>query len=263
MALRNRESTAVGAPDGGSVWLDSGEAFTIAGGLTTITATTTPLVLPVTTIGKPSPIVYGYPQPDFVQPGAAFQSLYGFQISSVTAQAASAVLNFFFQVQRNIGIGATVVGGVAITTFTPAQALVSPLASGQTITLTNAAGNTQAIVTSAVVPAGATVIPINSVTPANSYVVSPIGDVVGSSAVVLVGNQGVFGWLASGAGMIAIPANASVITPAIVANPALVTLPTTATPFLPLQLSDLIQLVLSTSSSTATVQVLNSQSLIS
>jgi hypothetical protein len=262
MALRGRESVAVGAPDGGSTWADAGEAFTIAGGLTTTTATTGGVTLPVTTISKPNSIVYGYPSPDYVQPGGAFQSLYGFQISTVAAMAAASNLSLYFQVQRNIGIGVPIVGGVAITTFTPAQALVAPLASGQTIVLTNAAGNTQNIVTSASVPALAQIIPINSVTPANSYVASPVGDVVGSSAITLVGNAGLFGWLAAAAGTPAIPANSSIVTPALT-NIALVTLPQTTTPFLPLQLSDQIQLVLITASSTATVQILNSQSLIS
>jgi hypothetical protein len=110
------------------------------------------------------------------------------------------------------------------------------LPSGQTFTLTTAAGGTpQVWTTSAAVAVGATSIPVNSATPSATYA-------VGTECVGQVGSNLAFGWLNSGSGLPAFPQNGAISLPAITANTLLNTAADPYGPYLTLYPSDVMAL---------------------
>jgi hypothetical protein len=248
MGLKERAEISVGGPDGGSTWGDEGDGFTLQNHAT-VSATTTPNILPMQTITQPNTVLPGgLTAPDYLQPGVGIQTLYGAQISSPAGQAAFSNLSLTVGVYRNLGLGTALASGVAITQLNLKTPLVSPMPSGQTIALTNPAGNTTTATLSAAAIVGQQVVFINSLTPGNAYSTA-------SYAIILVGNAQAFGWLAAGAGTPLFPVNSTLVMPALT-NTAIMNGGLTLAP------GDSICCTIVTASSTATVAIANVQPLI-
>lgn len=270
MGLKERMEQSKGGPDGQSTWGDEGDGFTLQNHAS-VTATTTANWLPMQTITQvDTQLAGGEAQTDVLTPGAAIQRLNGCQISFVTTAgavyAASAVLTLAVGVYRNIGLGAALASGVPVTALTPAAPLLAPIPSGQTIALTNAAGNTTTATTSAAVTAGALNIPINSLTPANNYAAKT------SYAALLVGGMPCFGWLYTAGGGFAgaagqtgtpvLPQNASMAMPAIGSNTALVTPVGGTGSYMQVLPGDLCSVLLQTSAGSVILPLANLQPLL-
>jgi hypothetical protein len=250
MGLKERATISMGGPDGGSTWSDMGDGFTLQNHAS-VTATTTPNILPGQTITQPNTlIVGGGAAPDQLQAGTAIQTLYGAQLTTPAGLAASSILTLAVSVYRNLGLGTALASGVAITQINLKAPLISPMPSGQVISLSNVSGNTTSATLSAAAVIGQQIVFINSLTPANLYPVT-------SYAVVQVGNNQAFGWLnGAGGGTPYIPLNASLLMPAIAANTAITNGGVALNP------GDEIAVTLVTSSSTVSVPVCNIQPLI-
>lgn len=261
MALTERAIQSVGGPRGGSTWSDSGNGFAVSGGGTngpaTFTATTTlPGLMAVQTIGRPNPFYLNYGQglanQDFLDSTQIFQTLYGFQVSSSVVFAAAATLTMTMSVFRTVALlsGA---GGNPVTSMPIKAPITQAIPSGSTLTITNSAGTATSLTTSAITPAGATAIPISSVS------LAAFAD--SNSISWQVGNGPAFGWIAPATGTPVFPQGVSVVAPIVAANTSVITagaLPwpapngttTAQAGALPLQAGDTLMLNLVTSSST-------------
>lgn len=186
-----------------STWIDMGDYVTIPTFTSTSTATTT-----VVTI-----IPQGTSSYDNLAAGTPISRLQGGQVAiyGATAMAAQSTLNLGWVVYRNFGTLATQItnAGGALTSLS-VTALNSPMPSGQTFTLVNAAGTAQTWTTSAAVVRGATSIPVTSQTPTGT-------NAVGNAIVGQLGNGILFGWLAA-TGTPAFYLNQATTMPAVNAN---------------------------------------------
>jgi hypothetical protein len=266
VGLTDRRAESEGGPRGGTCWFDTGDSFTLQNHAT-ITANTTLNQLCAQTVTRPNLAFLKGSQlvtinDDALDATNVIQTLYGFQITMGAALAASAALTLSMSVYRVVGALATAItGGVAITSATlAAPGLAQPLPSGSVLTLTNAAGNTQAVTLSAAAAFAQQILAINSVTPANSYA-------VGNMAVWQVGNQAAFGWLNSGAGTPTFPAFASALGPPLTGNTSLITTGgsaagTVGNAALPVQAGDSLIVNLVTSAGTVIVPISNLQPLL-
>ncbi|HXA90641.1 MAG TPA: hypothetical protein VNW96_19155 [Mycobacterium sp.] len=271
MATTDRAGITRGGPRGGTEWADMGDSFTLQNHAT-VTATTTPNNLAAYTVTRPNAAILtaqsaggGVLQTvvdDFLDASNVIQTLYGFQVQASSVLAPQSTLTLSLSVYRQVGtLGVTVTGGVPITSITLAVGLTQPIPSGQTLTLTNAAGNTQVVTLSAAAVFGQKVIPISSVTPANTYA-------IGNPAVWQVGGQAAFGWLAAGGGTPLFAAGASVLAPGLTGNTSLITTGgsaagTVGNSALSLQAGDSVVATIVTSAGTVVVPVCNVQPLIS
>jgi hypothetical protein len=193
-----------------SSWVDNGETEIFASFTSTSTPTIVPFqVVPIDTSSQDS------------KPTAnPIWRLQGAQvaITGATAQAAQSTLNFGIVVYHNFGtLGAQITNaGGNLTTLTVASpGLNAPMPSGQTFTLTNAAGTVQTWTTTAAVGRYALSIPVSSQTPTGT-------NAIGNAFIGFLGgptNNGIqFGWLASGSGTPALYLNQSTTLPAVNAN---------------------------------------------
>lgn len=275
MALKELWEVSVGGPDGQGTWGDEGDSFTLQNHSTISMTTTAPGAFPaqtVTRVNTALPGQSGGPLPGTLAAGAAIQTISGFQCSNgQTAMAAASNVNFGIRVTRNIGLGVALTN-TTITSFVPGAPLLAPIPSGASIYFTNPTGTTFTAVTSALVPAGSTIVPVTSVSTGAAFPVGAPGAMAGTSVVLAVGGLGTqitnatpqvpstgdlaFGWLVSGAGTPVFPANSSVLMPALAANIAVVN------GMLPMAASDNIQVYLITTSSTFTMQVMTIQPLL-
>lgn len=260
MGLTDRRAESQGGPRGGTCWFDCGDSFTLQNHAA-VTASVTANNLVAQIVTRPNAAFMNGSQlvtvnDDALDATNVIQTLYGFQISMGAVLAASSILTLSMSAYRSVGaLGVQVTGGVAITAITlAAPGLDQPLPSGSVLTLTNAAGNTQAVTLSAAAAFGQTILGINSVTPANTYA-------VGNQASWQVGNQAAFGWLnGAGGGTPTFPAFISALSPALTGNTALITTGgsaagTVGNAGLPVQAGDALVVTLVTSSSTVSVPV--------
>jgi hypothetical protein len=255
--LKLEKGIAVAGADGQSGYYDLGDFVSLQTPAAAITAAATALLLPLQIIAPIDQQLAGGMSAgnDLYVSGNAVQRLNGVNALFLTAQAAAANLTLGAVVYRNFGIGVALANGVAITSITPQYPLLAPLANGQTFVVTNATGTTFTATTSAAVPAGAAVIPINSATPAALFP-------VGSKAVMLVGNTLAFGYIAPATGTPAFAPNTSYALPAVAANIALTTPLNTNIPYLQLCPTDFVAGYVQTSSSTFVMSIGLLQSLI-
>jgi hypothetical protein len=243
MALKVRELISTGSPDNQSSYMDQGENSPIAAATVTTAVVATPAQIVASTDLQ---LADGSYPGGTIAGGVAIQRLNGAQVNLLTLLAAATNFNFGVSVNRTAQLGAAITASVAITQVQFQYPLLSPMPSGQTFVVTNAAGNTQSFTSSAAVPAGSLIAPVNSVTPGNAYV-------VGNPVVFQVGAMACFGWLASGVGTPVFPAKATVPMPPILANTALVTPIGGTGSYLPLASGDRIEVLTNTASSTVTL----------
>ncbi len=231
-----------------SAWSDFGESFTFAA----FTNSTTESVIPVM-------IVPQVTTSETLGASDAIWRILGGQIAFMHATtggglAASTISRLGLAAYRSFGTLSTQItaAGGALTSLAVAGGVNTALPSGQTFTVTTAAGATpQVWTTSAAVAVGAVSIPVNSATPSATYAVS-------TPLVGQVGNAIAFGWLSTSDGASGTPAfrqNKSVSLPAMTAtaNPALNTTGDLFGPFLPSYPGDVICLYGVTDSSTLSV----------
>lgn len=191
-----------------SAWHDSGETEQFA----TFSSTSTPTITPFQIVPIPTT---SYANKPLTNP---IWRLQGAQvaITGATAQAAQSTLNFGIVVYRQFATLAAQItnAGGAITALTVSP-LVSPMPSGQTFNLTNAAGTVQSWTTTALAGKGATTLAVSSQTPTGT-------NAIGNPLVGLLGgptNNGIqFGWLAAGTGTPALYLTSSTTLPAVSAN---------------------------------------------
>lgn len=190
-----------------SSWGDWGQSLVFAAISSTSTATIDPIQV----------ITAGTSTAAYLAPGAPIQRLQGasLAITGATAQAAASTQVFGIVVYHQFATLATQVtnAGGAITSLST-TALNAPMPSGGTFTMVNAAGTVQTWTTSAVVPKGATTIPVTSTTPTGT-------NAVGNALVGTLGGAGAlgiqFGWLAA-TGTPALYLNQTTLLPAVSAN---------------------------------------------
>jgi hypothetical protein len=200
-----------------SAWDDFGENLNFAAFTNGTTATILPIsVLPQSTLaGETIPF------------GEGIARLLGGQIAFLAAGtsggvAASTISRLGIVVYRSFGTLSTQItnAGGALTSLAVSGGVNTALPSGQTFTLSTAAGATpQVYTTSAAVAKGALSIPVNSITPSATYA-------VGTPLPGIVGNAIAFGWQSTADGATGTPAfrqNGSATLPAMsaTANPAL------------------------------------------
>jgi hypothetical protein len=206
VALKDRARISVGGTKlSNGTWSDEGGSCYFAAFTSTATATILPIrIVPLGTGGS-------YEGDANPQPSSPIQRLQGAYVALVsgTAMAAQTTLDFGVVVYRNFGTLATQItnAGGALTSLS-VTALTTSMPSGQTFTLTNAAGTVQTWTTSAAVLQGATSIPVNSQTPTGT---NAVGNVISG----IVGNGNTFGWLHA-VGTPALAVNTSVLLPASV-----------------------------------------------
>lgn len=250
MATRVEAALVITDPAGKSAWFDSGQAYSWT---SAITATTSLALIPIQIVPTPdTQLAGGLPVTFGLFPGTPLQRLNGALINLETLLAAANTNIIGIEIRRCIDtLGAQIAAaGGAITSIPLTNPLSTPLASGQTFVVTNAAGTAQTWTTSAAVPAGSMAIPVNSGTPSATYV-------AGTALAFLAGNGPVFGWVgtgSSGTGPPVIPANVSVSLPPITTNIAVVT-PGAAGSYVFLFPGDVIGLLLNTTTSTATIPI--------
>lgn len=250
MAGKRRALIAIGGPAlNDSTWDDFGEALPFAAFTNSTTATILPInVASLATLS-----------PDSIPSGSAIGRLLGCQIAFLAAGtsggvAASTISRLGVAVYRSFGTLTTQItnAGGALTSLAVSGGVNTALPSGQTFTLTTAAGaSPQVYTTSAAVLKGATSVPVNSITPTSTYA-------VGTPLVGIVGNAIAFGWPSTGDGGTGTPAfrqNFSVAMPANTAagNPALNTTGDPYGSFLPVYPGDVLALFGITDSSTFSV----------
>ena len=185
--------------------------------------------------------------------GRFVQRLTGAYITPATTLAAAATLDLGISVMRSfgtLGVQITNAGGAITSLTVGGNGVNTPMPSGQTFVLTNAAGTAQTWTTSAAVGLGAPAIPVNSQTPTGT-------NAIGDAFVGQVGNATAFGWLTSGTGVPTLVKDLSLLMPSIPANPAI-------TPFgwLGLYPGDAICLDEQTSTSTVSVPLLTVTTLV-
>jgi hypothetical protein len=183
--------------------------------------------------------------------GRGLQRLNGCLIAPETVLAAASTLDLSISVLRSFGtLGAQITNaGGAITALTVGgSGINTPMPSGQTFVLTNAAGTSQTWTLSAAAALGATTLAVNSQTPTGT-------NAVGNALVGTVGNQAAFGWLTGGTGTPTLVPNLSLAMPALTGNLQLVA-PAGGGIWLPLYPGDAIQLNEQTSTSTVAVPAL-------
>lgn len=243
MALRHRAAISSGAPDGGSEWTELGETFNLAGA----TATTTAAAVNVQVTPAVSKVLAGgVPVADALLPWQFLARLEAAQFVASALVALAANLTAGLQVVRQIpgGLATQINNAATVTSIPLVTPIASPLVSGQTVTMTNASGNTQTFTLNAAAPVGASALSVNSVAANATY---PVGSVI----TYLVGNAIAFGWLQSAGGTPVFPANAAVMMPANAANTAVTVNPSGS--YLNLLSGDVIQWFTQTSSTTAVV----------
>jgi hypothetical protein len=250
MAGKRRSLISVGGPGlNDSAWDDLGTDLSFAAFTNSTTATILPInVIPLATL-----------PPEAVPFGGSIARLLGCQLVFMAAGtsgglAASTISRLGLAVYRSFGTLTTALtnAGGALTSLAVTGGVNTALPSGQTFTLTTAAGATpQVYTTSAAVLKGAVSVPVNSITPSATYA-------VGTPLVGIVGNAIAFGWPSTVDGATGTPAfrqNMPVSMPANTAagNPALNTTGDPYGPYLPVYPSDVPALFAVTDSSTFSV----------
>ena len=200
MAGKIRTRTAVeGVNLNQGSWIDTGETFVFA----TFTSTSTATIYPFMIIQQPTSAFAS------IDAGAPIMRLQGGQlaITGATAMAAQTTLDCGLVVYHSFATLATQItnAGGALTSLN-VTALNAAMPSGQTFTLTNAAGTVQTWTLSAAAVRGATTLAVNSQTPTGT-------NAVGNQIIGLNGNGILFGWLHP-TGTPAFPVYGSVIMPA-------------------------------------------------
>lgn len=270
MGLPDRFTIAKGGPRQGTCWDDEGDSFTLQNHATISATTTVPGLFAAQTVTRPNPfIAAGNVVESILETVDAtqiIQTLYGFQVTASVLQAALTNLTLTLSVYRTVGQQSG--AGASGTTSLPLKlALTGAIPSGSTLTITKVDGSASTTVTtSAAAARGDTSIAVTSV--------NLTGYADGSNLSWQVGNNPAFGWIGGSGGTPAFPVGVSVVSPAVAANTSLITSGAVAWPSpngvtaanaagIPVQWGDSLMLNCVTSSSTATVQVLNIQPLLS
>ena len=255
MGIRLRSAIANGGPAlSDSTWIDFGTDMTFAAFTNSTTATITPITVIFQNL---SSTVSGLDTVPFATP---MYRLLGAQIVFMAAGtsggvAASTISRLGVAVYRSFGTlnaQITAAGGALTSLAVAAPGVNTALPSGQTFTVTTAAGATpQVWTTTAAVVVGATSIPVSSATPSATYA-------AGTPLVGIVGNANCFGWPSTTDGATGTPAfrqNMPVRLPAYsaTANTALNQTGDPAGPFLALYPGDALALFAITDSSTFSV----------
>ena len=246
MAAKHRLLISAGGPRlSESGWFDFGEGLTFAA----FTNGTTATITPITILPQNTSTVDALGTTDGVC------RLQGGQIAFMAAGtsggvAASSISTLGLAAYRSFAtLSAQITAAGGALTSLAVTPVSTTLPSGQTFTVTTAAGGTpQVWTTSAAVAVGATSIPVSSQTPSATYA-------VGTGLIGQVGNNIYCGWLNSAAGTPAFAQNGSVRLPMLAAAANSNTNQTIdpAGPYLVGFPGDVIALVAVTSSSTFSV----------
>jgi hypothetical protein len=254
MAIKHRSIIAQGGPDlNQSGWWDMGEALSFAAFSNSTTATILPIAITAFNTTSSATGVETLPF------NAGIYRLQGAQLAFMAAGtagglAASSISTLGIAVYRAFGelnAQITNAGGALTSLAIAAPGVNTAMPSGQTFTLTTAAGATpQVWTTSAAVAVGALTIPVTSTTPSATYA-------AGTDLNGQVGNNILFGWLnGAGGGSMAFGQNESNPLPAITATFTAAGASTTGDPYGPylvLMPGDIVALYGITSSSTFSV----------
>jgi hypothetical protein len=214
MSQKLRSAVSYGGPNlSDSMWTDNGET----GYFAAITSTSTPTFIPISIVPQDTSSIDNLPG---LTVGASINRLQGGQyaVISGTGMAVQPTLNLGLVIVRKfctLSAQLTNAGG-AITSL-PVTAVVSPIPSGASLTITNATPTLQTWVTTAAVLPGATAIPVTSQTPSATFPagLGVDGFVGGGSATA---PAILFGWVVGGTGTPAFAAYQSYLLPAITAN---------------------------------------------
>lgn len=213
MAGKRRLLISAGGPKlQDSAWDDFGESFNFAAFTNGTTATIIPIsILPLVTVSESLGLSDGICRLQGGQIAFMAAGTSGGVAASSISTLGLAVYRSFCTLSAQITAAGGALTSLAVTPVNTA------LPSGQTFTLTTAAGGTpQVWTTSAAVAVGATSIPVSSATPSATYA-------IGTACVGQVGNNLYCGWLNSASGTPAFAQNLSVRLPmlAAAANPAI------------------------------------------
>lgn len=214
MAQKIRSAGSIGGPNlSDSMFVDNGETNYFA----SFTSTSTPTFYPIGITPQDTSPIDTLPG---LTVGSRIMRLQGgqFAVISGTGMAAQTTLNLGLVVVRTFcTLSAQIAAAGGALTSLPVTAVVSPIPSGASLTITNATPTLQTWVTTAAVLPGATSIPVTSQTPSATFPsgLGLMGFVGGGSATA---PSILYGYSSGGSGTPAFPAYGFIQLPGISAN---------------------------------------------
>lgn len=214
MALPLQEAAIYGSPAGGDAKYDAGRSFRFAAFTNTSTATNIPLgIVPFSDQHGPGGGSVG----GYILTGQPIQRLTGGQIALDTVLAASTGTSLGLAVFRTFGALTAQVAAADGARTTLPFTTNTRLPVGGTITLTNAAGNTDVWTVNADTPAGTTSITVVSKTAGATYAIGNVGvGIVGLSTANPSGLA--FGWVTAGTGTPLLQGRNAISLPSLAGN---------------------------------------------